>query len=303
MAVPRMGLVWFTDVMADGLAGIVRSTFLILSCIGYPKYSSKKSKRTYSDHAKTALLVIMEYLKTSFCEFSRLLPPLSDVMEAASISEVPEESTLRKFRKRQDRKVLDKVLAYQSAMAVGNSDLTTAVDATRFSTFHASRYYAVRLKQFGKETSLIKGYTKVSLAVCVRAKVILAADTANSRTADIKRLEPIVEKLAAAGHPIEYVLADKGYDAEYAHVLISERLGAEAIGCPPEGSVRMPHKGEEQEKNEKGAGGVGVPKGDLQHEGHLGNGQLYSKTCSRGCAGRAQRRHQAFRDDVQVHIA
>jgi len=88
---------------------------------------------------------------------------------------------------------------------------------------------------------------KVSLAVCVRAKVILAADTANSRTVDIKRLEPIVEKLAAAGRPIEYVLADKGYDAEYAHILISERLGAEAIipvrGCPPEGSVRMPHKG------------------------------------------------------------
>lgn len=141
---------------ADRLAGIVRSTFLILSCIGYPKYSSKKSKRIYSDHAKTALLVIMECLKTSFREFSRLLPSLSGVMEAAGISEVPEESTLRKFRKRQDREVLDKVLAYQSAMAVGNSDLTVAVDATGFSTSHASRYYVVRLKQFGKEVSLIK---------------------------------------------------------------------------------------------------------------------------------------------------
>ena len=197
--------------------------------MGYPEYSSKKSKRMYSDHAKVALLVVMAYLGRSFAEFSRLMPSLGGVLDAAGISDIPEESTLRKFRGRLDPWILDMVLMAQSRMMVGNSDVITAADATGMPTSHASRYYIVRLKHFGTEEAVVRGYTKLTLAVCVHTKAILAADTAGSRTADVRRMEPILLKLAAAKYSIRNMLADKGYDAEYVHKAVKRHLDAEAL--------------------------------------------------------------------------
>jgi len=207
----------------------MRSTFLILSAIGYPEFSSKKSKKMYSDHAKVGLLILTEYLGKSFEEFTKVLPSLKDVMRIAGISGIPDGSTLRKFRKRLEPGILDKVIAYQSRMTTGNSELTVAVDATGFSTSHASKYYISRLKYFGTEETVIRGYTKVSLAVCVNTKMIIAADTVSTRAADITRLNVIVDKLCEAGIPISCILADKGYDAEHVHRYIREKLNAESI--------------------------------------------------------------------------
>lgn len=108
---------------------------MILSAIEYPEYSSKKSKHTYSDHAKAGLLVLTEYLGKSFEEFTKMiLPSMDGVMRAAGMSDVPDGSTLRKFRKCLGTKILDKVISYQSRMIAGNSNVTIAVDATRLST-------------------------------------------------------------------------------------------------------------------------------------------------------------------------
>jgi len=214
---------------ADRLEDIIKTAFMILTGIGYPEYSSKKSNRIYSDHAKIGLLIVMEYLGKSFAEFTKLIGSFEGVMKAANISDVPDESTLRKFRRRLDPKILDKVMAYQSKMIAGNSELTVAVDATGFSTSHASKYYVSRLKYFGMEKTVVRGYTKVSLAVCADTKTILAADTAGSRTADVKRLGYIVDKLACSELRIEYMVLDRGYDAEYAHEMIRRILNAESL--------------------------------------------------------------------------
>ena len=214
---------------ADRLACIIKTTFLILNGIGYPEYSSKKSKHMYSDHAKIGLLAAMEYLGKSFVEFTKLMPSMNGMMRAAKLSGVPHESTLWKFRKRLDPKILDKVIAYQSRMIAGPSDLTAAIDATGFTTTHASKYYVSRLRYFGTEESVIRGYTKVSLAVCVHTKTILAVDTVNTRAADITRLNILVDKLSDLNNPISHVLADKGYDSENAHRYIRAKLNAESI--------------------------------------------------------------------------
>ena len=221
---------------------MVTTTFLILLAMGYPEYSSNKSKRTYSDHAKIALLVVMAYTGKSFAEFSRMLPSLVTVLDAAGISDIPEESTLRKFRGRLGRVMMDTVLAHQSAMIVGNSETIAGVDATGMPTTHASRYYITRLKHFGTERTIVRGYTKLTLAVCVHTKAILAADTTGSRVADVRRFGPTLNKLAAAGSRVMYVAADKGYDAEYVHRMVMNGLGAEAVipvrtNPPKKGSV------------------------------------------------------------------
>jgi len=205
------------------------SALLILSAIGYPKYSSYKSKKMYSDHAKIGLLILTEYLGKSFEEFTKILPSMNGVMKAAGISDIPDGSTLRKFRKRLDHEILDKIMACQSRMIVGDSRLTVAVDSTGFSTSHASKYFISKLKYFGTDDTVIRGYTKVSLAVCVHTKTILAADTVDSRTADVRRLRYLADDLASSGLSIRYVVADKGYDAEHAHETIRDILNAEPI--------------------------------------------------------------------------
>ena len=225
---------------------------MILTGMGYPEYSSKKSKRMYSDHAKVGLLVVMEYLGKSFAEFARLLPSFVSVVRTAGIGTIPDESTLRKFRKRLDPKVLDKVLLFQSRMITGTEDATVGIDATGFSTAHASKHYMMRLRQLGTENAVVRGFTKVTFASCVHTKAIFAADTADSRTADIKRLEPLLDILAGSCR-IGCVLADKGYDAEYAHVMISERLGAEAVipareNAPKRGTAEHRTKGKNRSR-------------------------------------------------------
>jgi hypothetical protein len=149
--------------------------------LGYPEYSSKKSKKTYSDHAKVALLIVKEFLGRSFAEFSRMLPSPGGVLDAAGISDIPEGSTLRKFRGRLDQDLLDAVLAAPGTMMVGNSEIVAATDATGMPTSHASRHYIVRLKHFGTEKTVVRGYTKMTITVCVRTKAILAAIPSGQR--------------------------------------------------------------------------------------------------------------------------
>jgi len=183
----------------------------------------------YSDHAKVGLLVLTEYLGKSFEEFVKILPSMKGVIRTAGISGIPDGSTLRKFRRRLDADILDRVVAYQSGMIVGNSKITAAVDATGMSTSHASKYYVARLKYFGTENIVVRGYAKVSMAVCVDTKTILAIDTTESRAADVKRLRYIVDKLADHKRQIGCMVLDKGYDAEYVHEMIHERLNAESL--------------------------------------------------------------------------
>jgi len=202
---------------------------MILIGIGYPEFSSKKSKHTYSDHTKIGLLAVMEYPGKSFAEFTKLMPSFIGMIEAARMKDIPDESTLRKFRKRSDACILDKVIRYQSMMIDGPCELTAAVDATGFSTTHASKYYISWLKYFGTENSIVRGYTKVSLAVCVHTKTILAADTVGERAADITRLNFLVDKLSESNNSISHLIADKGYDSEDAHRYIREKLNAESI--------------------------------------------------------------------------
>ena len=151
------------------------------------------------------------------------------VIDATEISDIPEESTLRKFRGRLDRDILDTVLAHLGKMITGNSEVTSGTDATGMSTTHASRHYIMRLKHFGTERTIVRGYTKMTLTVCVHTKAVLAADTVGSRTADVKRFEPMLMKVVKGRFRMRYMTADKGYDAEYIHKMVKKYTDAEAV--------------------------------------------------------------------------
>lgn len=208
----------------DRLEGLMVIVSKVLNVLGYPLYSSPRSKRMFSDHCKMGLLVIKEWLDLSYRDLSSLLPSLKGVMAAGNMSKAPDHSTLRKFAGRVDKEILDKVVG-ETARLLSSTGTVIAVDATGYSESSASRHYVKRLTQMGMKESTKKDYAKVTLAGDIVTKAVLACDICNSRTGDVKRFAPILKSVKLTSVTIDCVLADKGYDAEYAHSDARKILG------------------------------------------------------------------------------
>jgi transposase len=211
----------------DRLAYVIKVTSFVLEELGVPRYSSERSNRLYDVHLKTGLLVLKQYLDVSYRELCSIVSSLKIWR-----GRVPDHSTLVKFSKKVSAEVLDKVLR-SIARKVCGKDMTVAVDSTGFSCSNASVYFIKRLKEMGTGISYSKstrrGFSKASFAVDVSTKMILACDCVDSCHADVRRIPYIIDDLAEGGFSVKCVVADKGYDAEYVHVDIRERLKADAM--------------------------------------------------------------------------
>ena len=168
---------------------------MALIAAGLPRYSSYYSNHVYDDHAKVSLLVLRQHLDVSYEEMTDMLGSVSGVIKALKIRSIPDPSTLRKFVKRLDPDVLDKVL-WHTAKAVCNEQLIVAVNATGFSCSNASRHYARRLRELKEMTyseAPVREYEKMTIAVDTSTLSILTADSCPSNISDYKRIGPIAE--------------------------------------------------------------------------------------------------------------
>jgi Transposase DDE domain. len=213
----------------DRIDQIIKVTDMVLEGLGIPKHSSEFSNRLYDDRLKIELLIVRQYLDISFRELCTILPSLR-----VWNGRCPDHSTLVKFSAKVGTMVLDRVLR-SIAMMLCRTDMTVAVDSTGFSCSNASRHFVKRLKEMNKDKKItyagssVKGFSKTSLAVDTSSKMILACDCVDSDHADVKRMSYIVDDLVDGGFKIKYIVADKGYDAEYVHADIRERLNAKAF--------------------------------------------------------------------------
>ena len=65
-----------------------------------PEYSSRFSKKTYTQHQLFALLAVREFLKTDYRGLEQCLNDWSDLRNALGLSRVPDHSTLQKASQR-----------------------------------------------------------------------------------------------------------------------------------------------------------------------------------------------------------
>lgn len=65
-----------------------------------PEYSSRFSKKTYTQHQLFALLALREFLKTDYRGLEQCLKDWSDLRNALGLSRVPDHSTLQKASQR-----------------------------------------------------------------------------------------------------------------------------------------------------------------------------------------------------------
>ena len=137
---------------------------------------------------------------------------------------VPDPSTLPKFASRLAGGVLDRAIAVAARPLCGTRTVI-AVDSTGFTQSNASRHYVKRLTQLGSVEQVVRDFAKVTLAVDVDSKAVLACDVVTSHAADVKRLVPVLALVKDSGIPVWALLADKGYDSEQAHRDAREILG------------------------------------------------------------------------------
>jgi hypothetical protein len=65
-----------------------------------PAYSSKFSRKDFTQHQLFALLVLRGFLKTDYRGLGELLRDWSDLRQALGLSKVPDHSTLQKAAQR-----------------------------------------------------------------------------------------------------------------------------------------------------------------------------------------------------------
>ena len=212
----------------DRLANIIKVVALVLSALGVPEYSSDRSNRLYSVHAKIGLLVIKQYQKATFRSLCSLLVSTPRVLKAAGMRFIPDHSTLVKFSASLDKELLDSVLSSVAALLC-REEILMAMDATGFSCSNASKHYVKRMREMGCQTMEVSDYTKATIAADTDTLMIMACETSLSNVHDVKHVPSILEKVAVGGFDVDTVVADKGYDSEKVHEQIRERLDAESV--------------------------------------------------------------------------
>lgn len=225
----------------DHYSKIVATVMTILEAEGYPDRFSTMNRRGPSDIWKIGMLVLMRCLDKTFSSVVDLMGSCPGVLRLGGIAEPLEESTLRKFSYRLDDDLLDD-LTMKSAMLLRSTSTRAAVDATGLSDTNASTHYVKRIGQIDKKRTdapqaygltytctPVRGFVKVSLLVDVSTHCIYATDVSLDHSADVTRFRPLVDMIAGKGLNVEYLLADKGYDAEYIHEYVEEVLGAKAV--------------------------------------------------------------------------
>jgi len=177
------------------------------------------------------MLILRQHLDVSYEELTDMLASMNRVRRELRIRYIPDPSTLRKFSKRLNANILDKVLWFTAKMMC-NDGLMVAVDATGFTCSNASRHYVRRLRELKGMTyseAPVRGYEKMTIAVDTSTLSILAADSCPSNVSDFRCIEPVADDMREAGYDVRCVIADKGYDSEQVHRYLREHLNCETL--------------------------------------------------------------------------
>ena len=164
-----------------------------------PRYFSKFSKKTYCNHQKFAIIILMQKLKTTTRGIVSYLRSNSDARMHLGLNKVPVHTTVVRFAKK-IKNIIHKVLEIKQAKIA-------AVDATGFELESKSYYYRNVLDHNNKKKRT-KKYMKLSIAIDTEKQLILSTKTKLSPRHDTIDFKGLLKNLK-----VEYVVADKGYDS------------------------------------------------------------------------------------------
>jgi IS5 family transposase len=165
-------------------------------------YSSRFSKKTFTQDQHIAILCIKTKVTKKFYETEEVLSMMPPVQGALGLTQVPDYTTMCKALKRLRSRILV-VLLYLSACLLPCSG-ETGIDGTCFDRRHSSKHYIKRCK-------IRIGSMKVTFIVDTKHMTILGVHITVTRKHDTQIIIPLVNKTAMK-FLIKVLTGDKGYD-------------------------------------------------------------------------------------------
>jgi len=196
----------------------------VVRLTGVPEYSSRYSRRDFTQYQLLTLLLFKEYLGVHYRDFVQLVNIMGIIQEQLQLDEIPHYSTLCKFSKRVPSTVLNKLFRKACSFMTEWKNVTSidAIDSTGFTPDSSSTYYSVRTGKTRHD------YLKTTISVDSDPISLLAFHVTKSRRHD-SQIAPIVLRASNRVKKSRCYVMDKGYDSERIHLLIHEDLESQSM--------------------------------------------------------------------------
>lgn len=178
-----------------------------------PPYSSKFSKKTFTQQQLMALYILKQKSKMSYDEFVDDFKTRDSAMLELGLYKLPVPSTIRMFADRMKTDILE-LLIGNSINLTRKRKLNTAVDATGFELEDGSYHYLKRLGKASKQRKSLK----LSGCADTDKHLFLSAKIRKSKRHDNVDFKIVIKKAKKnSKKKIKINTGDKAYDSEENH--------------------------------------------------------------------------------------
>ena len=180
-------------------------------------YSSKYSKKLYSQPALFTIIALKTYLNLTYREIVEFISFSDRLQKYLKIRSAPNHSTLQKFFKRMPTDMFERITT-QIISHLEIRPKLVALDGSGSTSDYADKYYS-KIRSHD-----VKNFTKCHIAIDVDSRIILYSQAVKGPRHDVKFAIASIRGLKK--YNPQFIIADKAYDTNAIRTCINEEIKA-----------------------------------------------------------------------------